>query len=181
MRGANGSIVMPSTVTVSMWPQSRSVRPPPEPGARTTTLGRPWMASRTSACRPWSTAHWAMKPAIFASPQPPGTSDGLTESIATSWPVSSATSAASTPPNLLTQRARLEGARRRDRNLQERRRRGVALHLIDAAGQALGLRHRRQQVREVRRRQRQAQLVAGRDLRRGREDLDVEARDLARL
>src|SRR4051812_30480728 len=86
--------------------------------------------------------------------------------------------AASTPPTLLADAAALERAGRSHRDLQERGRRGVALDRVDAAGQALRLRRGRQQVREVRGRQRQPQLVAGGDLRRGREDLDVEARDL---
>ena len=57
------------------------------------TLGRPGVASSTSACRPAPRAQSATKRAISASPAPPGTSAGLTESIATSREVSSMKSA----------------------------------------------------------------------------------------
>src|SRR4051812_41164386 len=74
---------MPSTLTVSRCPQSISVRPPPVPRARTTTLGRPGVASSTSASSPASPAHATTTAAASRSPAPPGTSDGFTESAAT--------------------------------------------------------------------------------------------------
>ena len=83
IRGSCGSLI-PSTPTVSVWPHSSSVRPPPEPGARTTTLGRPGVASSTSASSPPVRAQSAMNAAMAVSPAAPGTSAGLTESIATS-------------------------------------------------------------------------------------------------
>src|SRR5436190_1443418 len=57
---------MPSTPTVSTWPHSRSVRPPPVPGARTITLGRPGVASRRSASSPASRAPAATAGVIAA-------------------------------------------------------------------------------------------------------------------
>src|SRR4051794_15312013 len=80
---------MPSVVTVSRWPQRSSVRPPPVPRARTRTVGRPGVASSVCASRPASRAHAATNAAASRSPEPPGTSDGLTESIATSAWISS--------------------------------------------------------------------------------------------
>src|SRR4051812_37312805 len=84
---------MPSTPTVSRCPHRSSVRPPPLPRARTSTLGRPGVFSSSSASSPPSRAQRTTKPAISSSPAPPGTSDGFTESIATRAEVSSATSA----------------------------------------------------------------------------------------
>src|SRR5579871_4244048 len=83
---------MPSTPTVSRWPQRRSVRPPPVPRARTSTLGRPGVSSRCSLSSPFSRAHASTNPAISPSPAPPATSKGLTESMATSETTSSARS-----------------------------------------------------------------------------------------
>ena len=84
---------MPATPTVSVCAHSSSVRPPPAPRARTTTLGRPGVASSTSASSPAARAHSTTNPAISASPAPPGTSAGLTESMATSREISSVASA----------------------------------------------------------------------------------------
>ena len=75
---------MPSTLTVSVWPQSSRVRPPPLPRALTSTEGRPGVASSNSASRPFSSAQPAMNSAISDSPAEPGTRDGLTESMAIS-------------------------------------------------------------------------------------------------
>src|SRR3954447_17918369 len=75
---------MPSTLTVSVCAQSSSVRPPPVPGARTRTLGRPGVSSRRSTRRPASRPQRSMSSAIRVSPAPPGTSEGFTESVATS-------------------------------------------------------------------------------------------------
>src|SRR3954471_454569 len=83
MCGACGS-VMPSTLTVSVCPQSISVRPPPVPRARISTLGRPGVSSRRSASSPASRAQPSTRVAISLSPAPPVTSDGFTESTATS-------------------------------------------------------------------------------------------------
>jgi hypothetical protein len=67
--------------------------------------------------------------------------------------------------------------RRHERQLEERCRAAIALHLVDAASQIGGLRARREQVRRVRGRQRQPKPVAGAQLRHGREDLDVVVAD----
>ena len=93
MRGSKGSPI-PSTPTVSRCPQRSSVRPPPLPRARTMTLGRPGVPSRRSTSRPASRPQPATKSAASPSPAAPGSSDGLTESIATSARVSSTTSVA---------------------------------------------------------------------------------------
>src|SRR4051812_47879822 len=87
---------MPSVPTVSRCAQSRSVRPPPEPAARTSTLGRPGVASSVLASRPAARAQPATKRAISASPAPPGTSAGLTESMATRSAVRAARSVRTT-------------------------------------------------------------------------------------
>ena len=76
-----------------MCPHSSSVRPPPLPRARTTTLGRPGVASEHVGLEPGRLGPAATKRAISASPAPPGTSEGLTESMATSREVSSMKSA----------------------------------------------------------------------------------------
>ena len=82
---------MPSTPTVSRWPFSISVRPPPLPRATPTTLGRPGAASSISTSSPASRIHAATYDATSPSPAPPGTRSGFTESIATSADTSSAT------------------------------------------------------------------------------------------
>src|SRR3954447_4625519 len=92
---------MPSVVTVSRWPQSSSVRPPPVPRAPTTTLGRPGVASSVCASRPASPAHAVTNAAASRSPAPPGTSEGLTESIATSAWISSTSPRARTARSLV--------------------------------------------------------------------------------
>ena len=61
-----------------------SEAPPPVPRATPTTLGRPAGGSSTVTSSPCSVSQAATNAAISASPAPPGTSAGLTESIATS-------------------------------------------------------------------------------------------------
>src|SRR3954454_24966260 len=95
---------MPSTCTVSRWPQSSSVRPPPLPRARTITLGRPGVASSSSDSSPCSRAHPATYVAISCSPAPPSTSDGLTESMATSSEVSAVMSLSMRASSLMSER-----------------------------------------------------------------------------
>ncbi len=68
MRGECGSSI-PSTPTVSMCPQSSSVRPPPLPRLRTITLGRPSAASSHSDSSPASAAQSAMKARRRALPR----------------------------------------------------------------------------------------------------------------
>ena len=60
-----------------------SEAPPPVPRATPTTLGRPAGGSSTVTSSPCSVSQAATNAAISASPAPPGTSAGLTESIAT--------------------------------------------------------------------------------------------------
>src|SRR5919202_1615616 len=102
-RGAWGAS-MPATPTVSTWALSSSARPPPLPRARAITLGRPGAGSTTSTSRPRSSHQRATNRTISASPAPPGTSDGLTESIETSLAASSVSPAS----------AKREDARRED-------------------------------------------------------------------
>ena len=64
--------------------RASSVRPPPVPRARTTTLGRPGSRSIVSASRPFASAHCETNRAISRLARAAGTSDGFTESIATS-------------------------------------------------------------------------------------------------
>ena len=81
--GSKGAVI-PSTPTVSMWPQSISVRPGASRLATTpTTFGRPGATSVTSTSMPAAVSADAIRSATPASPAPPGTSEGLTESIAT--------------------------------------------------------------------------------------------------
>src|SRR6266542_4135796 len=75
---------MPSTPTVSRCALSSSERPPPVPRATPTTLGRPSTGSSIVTSSPAARSQPATKPAIAASPAPPGTRSGLTESISTS-------------------------------------------------------------------------------------------------
>src|SRR5689334_16750517 len=63
---------------------SISVRPPPVPGTRPITFARCGASSWTSAATPLSFSHCATKRASAASPAPPATRVGLTDSIATS-------------------------------------------------------------------------------------------------
>src|SRR5688572_12330220 len=74
---------MPLTPTVSMWPQSISDGPGCFPSSVATTLGRPGAASAISTVRPAARHSSAIRRAISSSPRAPGTSDGLTESMAT--------------------------------------------------------------------------------------------------
>src|SRR4029079_12072003 len=83
MSGAKGA-AMPSTPTVSVWPQSIRVGPSPAPSAIATTLTRPGAISSTRTSKPARRIHCPMHCAIAASPAPPSTSEGFTESIATS-------------------------------------------------------------------------------------------------
>jgi hypothetical protein len=69
---------------------SISERPPPVPRATPITLGLPGAASSTSTSSPALWSQPATKAAISASPAPPGTRSGFTESIATSEATSSA-------------------------------------------------------------------------------------------
>jgi len=85
---------------------------PPLPRATATTFGRPGVAPGTSVtASPFALSQSATKAAIGASPRPPFTSPGFTESIATSWEVSvvassrelsgwRAISSTDTPPDL---------------------------------------------------------------------------------
>src|SRR5438270_9145423 len=82
--------------TVSMCAFKSSERPPPRPRAVATTFGRPGATSQCSTSRPARSSHSATKRAIAASPAPPGTRSGLTESIATSCEVSSASAGSGT-------------------------------------------------------------------------------------
>ena len=71
-RGTSGSAI-PSTPTVSRCPHSSSVRPPPVPRARTTTLGRPGVASSASTSRPCGARPGRDEARRSrASPAPPG-------------------------------------------------------------------------------------------------------------
>src|SRR5439155_11156792 len=72
------------------------------------------------------------------------------------------------------------GPGRRQRYLEERRRAGVALHLVDAADQVLELVGARQQVRGVGRGEGEPEAVALSQGGERREDLDIEAGDRAR-
>ena len=85
--GENG-VVMPSTPTVSVWPQSIRVGPGAAPSAIATTFGLPAATSSTSTSKPACRRYVASQSAIAASPAAPGTSDGFTESMATSSRVS---------------------------------------------------------------------------------------------
>src|SRR5258708_5523429 len=64
---------------------SISERPPPDPRATAITLGRPGAASSSVTSRPCCLSQPATNCAIAASPAPPGTRSGLTESLATNW------------------------------------------------------------------------------------------------
>src|SRR6185312_11596992 len=85
-RGSNGACI-PPTPTVSRFPFRSSERPPPAPRFVATTLGR--SSPRTSTSNPCARHQSVTKAAIAPSPAPPGTSAGLTESIATSAAASS--------------------------------------------------------------------------------------------
>src|SRR5215203_7235707 len=75
---------MPSTPTVSRWPQNMSVGPGCLPSSTPTTLGRPGSISCSSTSSPQLRIDAATAAATWPSPAPPGTSEGLTESIETS-------------------------------------------------------------------------------------------------
>ena len=90
-RRTSGSVI-PATPTVSMCALSISERPPPHPRAIATTLGRPGASSDSVVSRPARSHHSATKRAIASSPEPPATTSGLIDSIATSCAASSATS-----------------------------------------------------------------------------------------
>ncbi len=92
----NGSCVIPSTCTVSMWPFSSSDRPGPEP-MRATTLARGGVSSITSASKPQPASTSRSARAHAASPGPSLASDGLRESMRTSSRVSSTGSNRDTP------------------------------------------------------------------------------------
>ena len=74
---------MPATPTVSTCPHSISDRPGARPSSVATTLGRPGATSCTSTGTPIASNSCTSRRAIAASPAAPGTSVGLTESIAT--------------------------------------------------------------------------------------------------
>ena len=80
---------MPSTPTVSMCAFSISAAPPPLPRAVATTLGRPGSRLVELDLEAASLSQAATNSAISASPAPPGTRSGFTESIATSAATSS--------------------------------------------------------------------------------------------
>src|ERR1051326_580769 len=74
---------MPATPTVSVCPQKISDRPRARPSRTPTTFGRPGATSSIETSRPIRRRCAAMAAAICCSPAAPGTSVGLTESIAT--------------------------------------------------------------------------------------------------
>ena len=80
--GSNGAVI-PSTPTVSVWPQNIRDRPAARPSRTPTTLGRPGAASCNSTSIPIRRIASETAAATAASPAAPGTSNGLTESIAT--------------------------------------------------------------------------------------------------
>ncbi len=86
--------VMPSTPTVSVWPHSIRVGPGAAPSATATTLGRPGATSSHVDVEARPPQIVASQSAIAASPAAPGTSDGFTESMATSSRVSASGSIA---------------------------------------------------------------------------------------
>jgi hypothetical protein len=94
---------MPATPTVSMCPHNINARPGARPRKVPTTFGRPGATSVTSTESPMDINSAAMRRAMSASPRAPGTSDGLTESIATrsrsSVNVGSSTSVTASRPN----------------------------------------------------------------------------------
>ena len=82
MTGSKGE-AMPSTPTVSVWPHSIRARPGALPSMTPTTFGRPGPASVNSTSTPPARRAAAIRSATAASPAPPETSEGLTESMAT--------------------------------------------------------------------------------------------------
>jgi hypothetical protein len=90
-RPTNGSVI-PATPTVSVCALRISVRPPPLPRATATTFGLPGAGSVRDVSRPARSHHSATKRATSASPEPPGTTSGLIDSMATSCAANSATS-----------------------------------------------------------------------------------------
>ncbi len=88
---ASGSVI-PATPTVSVCALRISVRPPPLPRATAVTLGRPGAGSVRDVSSPARSHHSATNRATPASPDPPGTTSGLIDSMATSCAASSATS-----------------------------------------------------------------------------------------
>ena len=81
--GVNGSVI-PTTPTVSVWPQNISVRPLVRPSSDADDVGTSRAATgSTTTSRPLLRIAAAMKSAIAASPGAPATSVGFTELIAT--------------------------------------------------------------------------------------------------
>jgi hypothetical protein len=78
----NGSVI-PTTPTVSVWPQNISVRPFVRPSSTPTTFGRPGATDSTTTSSPLFRISAATRSAIAASPGAPSTSVGFTELIAT--------------------------------------------------------------------------------------------------
>src|SRR5215469_2119178 len=74
---------MPVTPTVSMCPFRSRERPPPVPGTLAMTLILFGRGSSSSTLAPAFLSHSAIYAAILASPAPPGTSSGFTESMET--------------------------------------------------------------------------------------------------
>src|SRR5579872_104784 len=89
---------MPPRPTVSTWALSMRLCPPPDPGMRPRAFGRPTAASSVQASIPVLRSHSATKVEIASSPAPPGTSDGLTDSMATKLVSRSTTEAVLTIP-----------------------------------------------------------------------------------
>jgi hypothetical protein len=85
--GAKGACDMPSTPTTSRCPFKTSGVRPAGP-MRATTLARPGVSSCNDTANPHAFSTAARCVAQASSPGPPGTSDGLRESIATSDAVS---------------------------------------------------------------------------------------------
>ena len=70
---------MPSTPTVSRWPQNINDGPGARPSSTPMTLGRPGAASCSTTSSPAPAMAARATSAASASPGAPGTSDGLTE------------------------------------------------------------------------------------------------------